>query len=340
MKGKNVGEWSELFALSTLLAASASANARSSLPKAKRVRHRHSIAEGAIEYSIAKGVLSIENGKNAKATVSADLISGLAAELLNDIRAKSGRTFTSKAGEQLANVLQFSGAGATLRDDLEVQWIRSSRAEWLGLSVKSLLGAKPTLLNASPATNFLFEIAGGDAIRLREVFAKATGMKGLFALLKKSKVELEFVRMDNEIFSDNLMQFSKRLPSILGALLVTAAQNSAKSISDVWETASAQGLLRPPEDLESVLEFLGAVGLGMRPTKKWVGRDTRFGGFVVVNGDGTVEISDEAHPSALGRVLFKSLKFEWGSRDRHKFGIPFASGDKLFIKLNLQLRFI
>ena len=121
MKGKNVGEWSELFALSTLLAASASAKAQSSLPIAKRVRHRHSIAEGAIEYSIAKGVLSIENGQNAKATVSADLISSLAAALLIDIRAKTGRTFTSKAGEQLANVLQFSGAGATLRDDLEVQ---------------------------------------------------------------------------------------------------------------------------------------------------------------------------------------------------------------------------
>jgi len=340
MIGKNVGEWSELYALSTLLTASAADDTQSSLPKAKRVRHRHSIAEGAIEYTISQGVINIESDSLAKVKVNSELVSGLAVQLLNDIQSKSGRTFSSKAGEQLANVLQFSGAGATLRDDLEVQWLKSSKSEWLGVSIKSLLGAKPTLLNASPATNFLFEIVGSDAARLRKSLERATGMKDLFGRLQNANTKLQFVRMDNETFSCNLMQFSKRLPATLAALLVTAACNSAKSITEVWESASAQGSLNSSEDKEVLFEFLGAVGLGMRPTKNWVGRGIGFGGFVIVNVDGTVEISDESHPSALGRFLFDNLKFEWGSRERHKFGIPFTSGKKLFIKLNLQLRFI
>jgi len=338
--GKNVGEWSELYALATLLATSASPSAATLLPRAKRIRHRHAISEQAIEYEISQGAIHVGGEERYKVAVTSSTISGLSRKLLNDIHQKKGRTFYSKAGAALAEMLHFTGAGPTFRDDLQVQWAKNPRPDWLGLSVKSLLGAKPTLLNASPATNFMFEIVGSDATRQRKAFTSTTGMKDLFGLLKNANVELQFVRMDNEMFSINLTQFSTRLPSMLAALLVAAAYNSSKSISDVWESASAQGSLNASGGKEVLFEFLGAVGLGMRPTKKWVGRDIGFGGFVIVNEDGTVQISDESHPSALGKVLFANLKFEWGSRDRHKFGIPFALGKKLFIKLNLQLRFI
>ncbi|MCG3770336.1 MAG: hypothetical protein JW384_01484 [Nitrosomonadaceae bacterium] len=341
MTGKNVGEWSELYALATLLATSASSVHGSSLPKAKRIRHRHSIAEQSVEYVISQGAIDIEAERPHRVEVASLSISELSRKLLSDIQEKKGRTFHSEAGAELAEILQFTGAGPTFRDDLQVQWAKNFRPEWLGLSVKSLLGAKPTLLNASSATNFTFKLVGNLEQLDKSVFSQNTGMKKLFTIFNESGVALQLVRMDNEVFYRNLTHFSDRLPETVGTLLVIAASHSAKSMLNVWEEASAQSNSLAADDKQSLFEFLGAVGLGLRPAVEWVGREeVGFGGFVVVNRDGTVHISDESRPSALGEFLFRNLKFEWGSRDRHKFGIPFLAGDQILIRLNLQLRFM
>lgn len=340
MTGKNVGEWSELYALATLLATSASPVHGALLPRAKRIRHRHSIAEQSVEYVISQGAIEIEAERPHRVEVTSLTISELSRKLLIDIQEKSGRTFHSEAGAELAEILRFTGAGPTFRDDLQVQWAKDFRPEWLGLSVKSLLGAKPTLLNASSATNFTFKLVGNLEQLDKSVFSQKIGMKKLFTVFDESGVALQFVRMANEVFYRNLTHFSDRLPGTVSTLLVIAASHSAKSMVNVWEEAIAKSNSLAADDKQSLFEFLGAVGLGLRPAIEWVGRDVGFGGFVVVNGDGAVEISDESRPSALGEVLFRNLKFEWGSRERHKFGIPFISNGELLIRLNLQLRFM
>ena len=341
MTGKNVGEWSELYALATLLATSASPVHGSLLPKAKRIRHRHSIAEQSVEYVIHEGAIDFEGEQPQKPEVASLTISELSRKLLSDIQGKKGRTFHSEAGAQLAGILRFTGAGPTSRDDLQVQWAKDVRSEWLGLSVKSLLGAKPTLLNASSATNFTFKLVGNLEMIEKSLFSQNTGMKKLFSRFNETGVMLQLFRVDNEVFYRNLRHFSDRLPETVGTLLVAAASHSAKSMVNVWEEASAQDNVLAADDKQSLFEFLGAVGLGLRPAIEWVGREeVAFGGFVVVNRDGTVDVSDESRPSALGEYLFRNLKFEWGSRDRHKFGIPFLSGDNILIRLNLQLRFM
>ena len=340
MKAKNVGEWSELYALSTLLATSAGSGNKSKLPRAKRIRQRHVIADQAVEYAISNGIVQVGSGHHAGASITAKDISRLSQRLLLDVQEKSSRTFQSEAGAELAQVLQFLGASATIRDDLEVQWANAPSQQWVGISIKSLLGAKPTLLNASSATNFEFELIGQREVCEALLGTKRYGMKELFSTMQESGVCLKFVNMENDQFHENLLVFSAELPTTVATLLMVAAENQPKSLADVWDTACAQHDLVSSAAMPAMLEFLGAVGLGLRPSKAWGGRQVAFGGFIVVNADGTVEISDESRASALGEALFRKLRLEWGSRSKHNFGIPFVVGDRFFIKLNLQLRFI
>ena len=340
MKRKNVGEWSELYALSMLLTTSAAPEPHATLPIAKRIRHRHAIAEQSIEYKISHGSIEVSQGKQKRVVIPSTKVATLSRKLLSDIRSKLGRTFYSEAGDELAEMLQFSGAGPTIRDDLQVQWEKNLRPKWQGLSVKSLLGAKPTLLNASSATNFTFKLGGNVGAITNKMFTRSTGMKELFTKITEADVSLHFVGVENEVFHRNLLLFSGRLPETLGTLLVIAASHTEKSMINVWEKASTQNHSLARGDKGSVLDFLGAVGLGLRPAIDWAGRDVSFGGFIVVNRDGAVEVSDESRPGALGEYLFKNLKFEWGSRKKHCFGIPFVSDGEVLIKLNLQLRFM
>ena len=101
MTGKNVGEWSELYALATLLATSASPSAATLLPRAKRIRHRHAISEQAIEYEISQGAIHVGGEERHKVAVTSSTISGLSLEQFAIIGIKEKLLRFSKTFERI-----------------------------------------------------------------------------------------------------------------------------------------------------------------------------------------------------------------------------------------------
>jgi type II restriction enzyme len=339
MAARNVGEWSEIYAVARLLTNEVSYSLTGSVRGIIRAKVQHSIAEPAVEYVVSGQTISVNQGNEESFQLDRKEISRLASELLSDMRVKSERTFQSDAGVRLVKLLGFGGASAVLRDDVKVVFTTTKPTEWKGVSIKSFIGAKPTLLNASSATNFVYKLIGPqDSLRKVSKLNRIT-MKPLFDFFRENHIDLAFSSMDNRMFSKSLQSFSPDLESLIAQMLRDAAFQPKKKLKDVWGLTSKSGKGEVLVVDAGLQRFLGAVAFGLQPATLWVPRGNAFGGFLNINPDGNAELFGETNMDVLGARLFEALKFEWGSRTRHKFGIPFKSGSEFMIKLNLQLRY-
>jgi hypothetical protein len=339
MAARNVGEWSEIYAVARLLTNEVSYDLAGGDKQIIRAKVQHSIAESAVEYAVADQSVSVKQDSREPFQLERKEISRLADDLLSEMRVKTDRTFQSNAGMRLVNLLGFSGASAALRDDIKVVFAAGKPTDWKGISIKSFIGAKPTLLNASAATNFVYKLAGPQDSLSKVLRLKKITMKPLFKFFRENQIDLVFVSMDNAVFSKSLQDFSPDLEALIARLLRDAAFQPKKKLRDVWGLTSKSGAGGALMVDAGLLQFLGAVGLGLQPATRWAPRGNDFGGFLNIDFDGNAELVGEANMEALGAQLFQALKLEWGSRTRHHFGIPFKSGSELMIKLNLQLRY-
>ena len=339
MAARNVGEWSEIYAVARLLTNDFSHDLAGGDKRIIRAKVQHSIAETEVEYAVSDQIVSVNQDNRQPFHLECKEISRLANGLLIDMRLKSNRTFQSHAGMRLVELLCFGGTSAVLRDDVRVVFATGKPTDWKGVSIKSFIGAKPTLLNASSATNFSYRLTGPkDSLRKVSMLNNLT-MKPLFTFFKENQIDLAFSSMDNAVFSQSLQGFSRDLDVLIAQLLRDAAFQSKKKLKDVWGLTNESGA-RAAQVLDpGLLKFLGAVGLGLQPATRWAPRGDDFGGFLNIQPGGTAELVGEANLEALGEQLFQTLRFEWGSRTKHKFGIPFKEGSDLMIKLNLQLRY-
>jgi hypothetical protein len=339
MAARNVGEWSEIYAVARLLTNDFSHDSARGEKKIIRAKVQHSIAEPAVEYAMSDHIISVKQGNRGPFDMERKEISRLANDLLDDMQSKSDRTFQSNAGMRLVELLRFGGTSAALRDDIRVVFVTGKTTDWKGVSIKSFIGAKPTLLNASSATNFVYKLTGPqNSLRKVSKLNKIT-MKPLFDFFRENQIDLAFESMDNAVFSKSLQGFSPDLDAVIARLLREAAFQPKKKLKDVWGLTHKSGAGVALVADAGLLQFLGAVGLGLQPATRWGPRGDDFGGFLNIKPGGAAELVGEANLEALGAQLFQTLKFEWGSRTRHKFGIPFKVGSELMIKLNLQLRY-
>ena len=62
-------------------------------------------------------------------------------------------------------------------------------------------------------------------------------------------------------------------------------------------------------------------------------------GFIVVKNDGEVLAYHLYNRDKFKKYLFDNTKFERGSTSRHEYATIYKSDGKMFINLNLQIRF-
>ena len=103
----------------------------------------------------------------------------------------------------------------------------------IGFSVKSYVGSKPTLLNASGATKVTFDIEG----KISQEFIKEINsidsrdkIKDRIQKLDENGNSLIFRKATNSIFERNLQMIDYRLPEILGKLFMFSYFVKGKSI--------------------------------------------------------------------------------------------------------------
>ena len=89
-----------------------------------------------------------------------------------------------------------------------------------------------------------------------------------------------------------------------------------------------------------VKQFLLAFALGMTAAKSWQGKFNANGGYIIVKEDGDVVCYHFFDRNDLEDYLFCNTRFEKSGQDKHCYGSIYEENGELFMKLNLQIRFI
>jgi len=210
--------------------------------------------------------------------------------------------------------------------------------EDLNFSIKSFLAGSPTLINASKATNFTFNV-DTDNQEFKELKAKA-----LIRKLNESKSTITFTGMDSNVYSRNLMLIDTQMPLVISEVLKIYFGSKIKFISEIVKTLEQTNPLNIVDVSlykNKVSDFLFYSSTGMFPNKKWEGIQDIDGGCIIVKDDGEVSTFYIFRKSFLVKFreyLYNQCFLDTASTTRHQFGRLYKENDKMNLKLNLQVR--
>lgn len=226
--------------------------------------------------------------------------------------------------------------------------IRNRQSEQVGFSIKSMVGGAPTLLNAVPATNFIYKIKGLPKKSIKQInkIETSSKIKDRLRAIRDAGGTLEYVGIQSDIFEDNLFKVDSAFPGILGEIVKMYYEGSKSEIADLVEELAKKISFGPRVKSRSdfyeykVKNLLQAVALGMTPSKLWNGSFDAQGGYIIVKDDGELVCYHVYNQDKFRSYLFENTRLDTPSSSKFEFGSIYAEKGGYFIKLNLQVRFL
>ncbi|WP_069791324.1 HpaII family restriction endonuclease [Cyanobacterium sp. IPPAS B-1200] len=212
-----------------------------------------------------------------------------------------------------------------------------------GFGIKSYLGSKPTLLNASGKTNFIFKVGNLSKGDLDNINSTKTLKDRLNKIIEFGGI-FYFHQIEQETMFYNLRIIDSMMPEIVAQMLLEFFVERNNILSENLVSVYNKGLLdNITDDLSSltikVKRFLVSVLLGFFAGTKWDGKYAS-NGTIVVKDDGEQLAFHIIDLSSLEDYLFENIVFDTPSTTRHRYGKLILENDgNLYFKLNLQLRF-
>jgi hypothetical protein len=232
---------------------------------------------------------------------------------------------------------------STVKGDLEANILdnRCSKTINLKYNIKSNLGSKATLLNASRHTNFIYEVKNIDD----EVMKKSNSIKSRKKLLEKCALLLEkgavfeFIKTESATFENNLKLIDSKLDEILAEMLLLSYEKGEKDIRKLLSliiTDNTSEIFYK----KKMGDFANAVTFGMRASEAWDGINEVNGGIIIVTKKGKVYLLDLIYfKEMVDKYLIDNIKLDSPSSKRYKMFEVYKKNDRYFFKLNLQIRF-
>ena len=262
------------------------------------------------------------------------------------------RTFEIKEFDLIENGLGFSmlkGGNSDQKADIVLDVNNQDLTKKNeGFGIKSYLGSKPTLLNASGNTNFIYKAIGLSAQDIDSInnISTRTKLKDRIKAIHNLGGKLVFEKAEKEILEYNLKAVDSAMPEIISAMLYEFFVNRTSNVKQNIANIHRQGVLNESinyGDLSAleikIKNLLVSVLLGFFPGKKWDG-NLESNGTIVVKENGEQVGFHIIDMVSLKEYLFENIKFDTPSMSRHRYGSLFVeNGGAVFFKLNLQLRF-
>ncbi|MDR0957128.1 MAG: HpaII family restriction endonuclease [Candidatus Nomurabacteria bacterium] len=275
--------------------------------------------------------------------------------LLSEIQNGSGHSFSIPIADKIMSDLELDAvkANATIKADIvmeaDIPYVNDSGAFFRsgakkqGFTIKSMIGAKPTLLNTSQATNFVFKLDNfsGDAEEINEIDGTAKIMKRV-EVVRNNGGKFVYSDMADETFKQNLRLIDYNLPEIVAQLLFVYYTTSGKSDlpSLVKQVLPLLSFGTTEKEVEyKIKEFICAIALGMMPTTLWDGKEIN-GGCIIAKNDGDLVCFTLLDKDAFKDYLYRNIKFDSPSSSRHNYGSIYEKYGEQFMNLNIQLRFL
>ena len=355
---QNKGEWSELYVFLKLLgsgilyAADADLNKIEDLyyPLIEILRKENEQIKHYTKNDININI--IDDAGNNILTLPVAEFEEKSVLLLNAIKT-SDSTFSVPAIENFMQVIKCSKVKADSMDKSDITLVlhdcKTYRNETFGFSIKSRLGNPSTLLNPGKPTNFIYEIVGKlsqeEIVEINQIDTRAKLRDRLIAI-KNKNCKLIFAGLENENFKANLQMVDSAFPLIISEYLFQYYSGNGSLISELTQKVRAVNPCNLNINLphlyyeHKVKNFLTDIALGMTPATAWTGEYQATGGYIIVREDGEVLCYHLYNHNEFQEYLFKNTRFDTPSATRYEFGYIYEENEKLYIKLNLQVRFI
>lgn len=361
----NKGEWSEAYAFVKLLgegkvhAADSELNKKTNeyYPVLKMIRdeiERHYVRKQDMEI-----VQIIDLDGKILAELDTEKFIKVADETLTQISEGTGTTFTIPALENFLmglGIIQFKASSQDKADfKMEILDLKTDIAKEYTFSVKSELGSKATLLNASKATNFIYKIDGIQPSSVMELNNITREVDSKWLKNRISKIQdkmndktwtVSFAGTQSKEFSSNLQLIDSNLPYIICTVLMDYyAHEGVADIKTLTERLIERNPLKlANEDKElfyksNMIELIKAATFGMMPSKKWDKQYSVTGGILTVKRSGDILCHHIFYgKEALDEYLYRNTKLETASTSRYGTGDIYEQHGEYYFTLNLQIR--
>lgn len=346
----NKGEWSELYTFLNVLANGELYAADENLEKDTTTKYQViSAFQKDIEYirDNNKKTIFFEYNSEVYELPLSDF-NEYSKKLFDGIKNGSGRTFAISEMDTFIDDLKISAlkAGARQKGDLliRIDDIFTAKQQKLNFSVKSYIGNKPTLLNASEGTILEFLLSrpiSETEIEHINSITTSSKIKDRISELEKMGIELQYNDVPSPIFKKNLQMIDYRLPELISRLYLESYFVKGKKISKVVESFLSKN---QDEDgdiiIYKVKQLLIAAALGMVPLTPWLGLDEANGGYIVVKDNSEVLCYHIYNRNRLSEYLYNNTAFDTPSTSRTSVGmIEQISDTQQSFKLTMQIRF-
>ncbi|CAA6805343.1 MAG: DNA-cytosine methyltransferase (EC [uncultured Sulfurovum sp.] len=272
------------------------------------------------------------------------------ANILNKIKTGRG-TFEINDFEVIQTSLGFSvvkGGTSSQKADIVLgiehhSFIKENES----FGIKSYLGNKLTLLNASGNTNFMFEIVNLDNNKITEInsISTRTKLKDRIESIITNGGVFNYLKAEKDTMNYNLKMVDNILPNIIGYLLMTFYGNRVSKISNIVDYLCDNTDILNELDIDDkemlinkLKKFLVDILLGFFAGSKWDG-SYESNGTIVVKENGSLVTFHIIDMESLKDYLYENIRLDTPSSSRHKFGTIIQDKTKNYLKLNLQLRF-
>jgi hypothetical protein len=230
-----------------------------------------------------------------------------------------------------------------VKGDLDVNVLDKIRSKVFNLkyNIKSNLGSKATLLNASSHTNFIYEIENinDEIMYLNNNITSRKKLLDRCEFLNQNSAVVKFVKVESEAFNYNLKLIDSNLDKILAQILYLSYTKNEKDIrkliSFIAENSDECNFYN-----KKIGDFTNAVTFGMRAGEKWDGTNEVNGGIILVTRVGKIYLLDLVYfKDIVDRYLIQNIKLDSPSSKRYKMFEIYKEDNKYYFKLNLQIRF-
>ena len=354
---QNKGEWSELLAFVRLIAEQKLVLSDENLEptkdyfKVSKVTGRNIdldyllVSQDRIE-AVNRGTGNIQN-IYIKSLLNEDVLNNLVTAIKNGKRTFSIPNFNVIQNALGLTVVKLGNSSQKADIILDLQNETVSKLNE-GFNIKSYLGNKPTLFNASGNTNFIFEIENLSKDKIDEInnINTRTKLTDRIKLIEKYGGVFKYIAPEKKTLEYNLKMVDLAMPLVIGSILLAFYKNRISAISEIVDYVHEHTDLKEKikyEDkdwlIHKVKQLLIDILLGFFPGSEWDGT-YEANGTIVVKETGSQVAFHVINIEKLKSYLFKSIRLDTPSTTRHRYGKLILENDKkLYFKLNLQLRF-
>lgn len=198
------------------------------------------------------------------------------------------------------------------------------------------------------ATNFIYEILGEGELNIAEINAIEATPKIASRILaiRDRGFEVKFRNIQSSTLQLNLQLIDSNLPEILSELLLLKYSTPGLALlSTILQRLTENNPLNfnllqgHPFYEYKIKNFLTDSALGMTPSAMWTGQYDATGGIIIVKENGELVCYHIYNRNEFQDYLLNNTRLEQASTSRYNFGDIYQENGKVFLKLNLQVRF-